>query len=94
MEDRGLGAHCDMLQPPFRSACSHVIICSQQVIPGQDRQPQDLRHDHEGGCLTDDSDQHPRALPESGPRSTLKTTAEECLSWLEKVLLPRPLSLA
>ena len=31
-----------------------------------------FKHGHEGGCLTNDSDQHPGALPESGPRSTLK----------------------
>ena len=37
---------------------------------GQDHQPRDLRHGHEGSCSTDDSDQHPRALPESSPRST------------------------
>ena len=44
--------------------------------------------------MTDDSDQHPGALPESSPRSTPKMTAEECLFWLEKVLLPQPSSLA
>ena len=38
-EDRGLGAHHDVLQPPFRSAHSHVIVCGQHVIPGQDCQP-------------------------------------------------------
>ena len=70
VEDGGLGAHCDVLRSPVGGACSHVIICGQHVIPGQDRRPRDLRHGHEGGCLTDDSDQHPRALPESGPRST------------------------
>ena len=72
VEDGGLGAHCDMLKSPVRGACSHVIICGQHVIPGQDRQPRDLQHGHEGSCSTDDSDQCPRALPESGPRSTSK----------------------
>ena len=32
--------------------------------------PETLQHGHEGSSLTDDSGQHPRALPESGPRST------------------------
>ena len=49
-EDRGPGINCDVLQSPVRGTCSHVIICSQHVIPGQDRQPQDLQHGHEGSC--------------------------------------------
>ena len=48
----------------------HLVICGQHVILGQDHQSRDLRHGHEGGCLTNDSDQCPRALPESSPRST------------------------
>ena len=40
-EDRGLGANCDVLQSPVGGACSHVIICGQHVIPGQDHQPGD-----------------------------------------------------
>ena len=39
---------------------------------GQDHRPRDLRHGHEGSGKTDDSGQHPGALPESGPRSTPK----------------------
>ena len=70
MEDGGLGAHCDVLRSPVRGAHSHVIICGQHVIPAQDRRPRDLQHGHEGSCSTDDSDQCPGALPESGPRST------------------------
>ena len=35
-KDRGLGIDCDMLQSPVRGTHSHVIICSQHVIPGQD----------------------------------------------------------
>ena len=91
-EDRGLGAHRDMLWPPLGSTRPHVIVHGSLLI-GQDCQPQDLWHGHEGISSTDDSDQHPRALSESGPRSTPKTTAEEHLSWLEKVLLPWPSSL-
>ena len=37
VEDSGLGAHCDVLQSPVGDAHSHVIICGQHVIPGQDR---------------------------------------------------------
>ena len=39
MKDRGLGDDSDVLQSPVRGACSHVIICSQHVIAGQDLQP-------------------------------------------------------
>ena len=35
-EDRGLEINCDVLQSPVRGQCSHVVICSQHVIPGQD----------------------------------------------------------
>ena len=34
MEVRELIMTC--FEPPLRSACSHVIICGQHVIPGQD----------------------------------------------------------
>ena len=36
VKDRGLGIDCDVLQSAVRGAHSHVIICSQHVIPGQD----------------------------------------------------------
>ena len=49
---------------------SHVVICSQHVIPGQDHQPWDLWHGHEGSCSTNDPDQCPGILSESGAGST------------------------
>ena len=47
---------------------------------------------HEGSSSTDDSDQHPRALPESGPRSTpgdhhLKNA---CPGWKKSSFPPSP----
>ena len=89
VEDGGLAAHCDVLWSPLGGAHSHVGICSQHVITSQDCQPRDLQHGHEGSCTTDDSDQCPRALPESSPRSTPQRWLQknDCPQ-LVKVLLP------
>ena len=35
-KNRGPGIDCDVLRSPLRGAHSHVIICGQHVIPGQD----------------------------------------------------------
>ena len=65
MEDRSLGAHHDMLWPPLRSACSHVChFVANMSSLAKITKPRDFQHGHEGGCSTDDSDQHPGALPE------------------------------
>ena len=92
-EDRGLGTNCDVLQSPVGGACSHVIICGQHVIPGQDRRPETFNMVMKAAArpmIQINISEHYLSLVQDPPP---KMTTEERLSQLEKVLQPQVASL-